>query len=378
MMQVSRVVYTFAAIREFARQEDTIYDEGWGIWPISRFTRKKVEIKIQQPQLVLRDQPTTKGTTFGNSRNIKSVIKLSELSEFIRLNVDILARIPNLELNSEKGDITNIYTLIKDAQSTDGDLREFDDRFDDTQLVYGILVNRDDQRITVVFRGSVSGGEDWSTNLKAGITKMETPNELSDFEKEIQVHIGFKEYLTEKYPRIKETLTEIFKQFPDYSLHVTGHSLGGALASLLAFTIASSGDLPEVKRPIVAVTIAAPMVGPDVFNEAYQELEKKTLVRLLRISSQGDLVPVVPPFPFNDPFNYYTQNGVNIHFMSSNRNAQVGYRNLKSFFSQGSFSPATNHSLKRYLLRLWQSRERFSEMKFQGLFQDHITKGFGA
>lgn len=73
-----------------------------------------------------------------------------------------------------------------------------------------------------------------------------------------------------KYGRILGNLREIYKKFPDYDLYTTGHSLGGALASLLAFKIAASEDLPEVKRPVTAVSFAAPQVGGEEFNRAYQ------------------------------------------------------------------------------------------------------------
>lgn len=57
---------------------------------------------------------------------------------------------------------------------------------------------------------------------------------------------------------------------PKNSRRCLSSSLGGALASLLAFKIAATGDLPSVERPIMALTFAAPMVGPDVFQDAYQ------------------------------------------------------------------------------------------------------------
>lgn len=94
------------------------------------------------------------------------------------------------------------------------------------------------------------------------------------------------------------------------------------------------------------------------------------------MSNQGDVVPVVPPFPFNEPFNGYTQNGVNIHLMNWGRAPQFGYRNLKSFASQSSFTPVSNHNLKQYLRRMLQRSDDFKDKTLAGMFDTSITRGF--
>lgn len=140
--EVSSVVYLFAAIREVTRRQEEIYDKGWGVWPVSFFTRKKVKITIREPQLVITQGHKGGIGEFGASRNLKRIITLEDLGKFINLNLELFDMIPDVEINTEKGDIMNTLDLIEKAGKIDGDLREFDDKFADTQLVYGILVNQ--------------------------------------------------------------------------------------------------------------------------------------------------------------------------------------------------------------------------------------------
>ena len=87
-------------------------------------------------------------------------------------------------------------------------------------------------------------------------------------------------------------------------------SVGGALAQLLAYQLAGNGILKDFENatPLTAVTFASPMVGNDGFREAYRMLEDRDLVRHIRVSNEGDVVPVSIP-----GFGLYTQTGINIH-----------------------------------------------------------------
>lgn len=67
-------------------------------------------------------------------------------------------------------------------------------------------------------------------------------------------------------------------------LTVTGHSLGGALATLHAFVAVSKGLDVEL------ITYASPRVGDRAFVEAFE----KTAIRNTRIYNKPDIVPKVP------------------------------------------------------------------------------------
>ena len=74
------------------------------------------------------------------------------------------------------------------------------------------------------------------------------------------------------------------------SVTVTGHSLGAAIATLLALAI---GITPGCKSPTV-YTYASPRVGDLIFEHTYDSLVQDTL----RIHHRSDLVPKLAPFPY--------------------------------------------------------------------------------
>jgi hypothetical protein len=112
------------------------------------------------------------------------------------------------------------------------------------------------------------------------------------------------------------TLTEAN---PQYSVYVTGHSLGGALSTLFAFEAASDDRIP---KPVTCINIASPKVGNLAFRRAFQasvyplqiialpasvmisltiiyshrlqNLESKRHIRCLRIANHKDLVTLLP------------------------------------------------------------------------------------
>ena len=138
------------------------------------------------------------------------------------------------------------------------------------------------------------------------------------------------------------------------------YSLGGALTSLLAFHLAGSGKLQkELKNsPITAISFASPQVGNRGYNEAFQRLESNGYLRHVRVSNQGDLVPVNP-----SGFGY-TQTGVNLH-VRDNKKMEVGYRNLKWSISQFGLRPLNNHSLNVHYRRLLNDENKKILKKFE-------------
>jgi putative lipase involved disintegration of autophagic bodies len=112
----------------------------------------------------------------------------------------------------------------------------------------------------------------------------------------VLVHQGFKEYLYGK-PRRKhhlckssshtssekeahaskvETITnqviELLDEYPGYMIYTTGHSLGGALCTLLAFELAGNDD-ERIPKPISCISFASPKVGNRKFANAFQVSE---------------------------------------------------------------------------------------------------------
>lgn len=80
-----------------------------------------------------------------------------------------------------------------------------------------------------------------------------------------------------RYDRIVAALKDIYNDIPEsdrngYNVVVSGHSLGGALANLFAFTLALRED--EESCPLFhyvqAVTFAGPVVGNSGYNEVFE------------------------------------------------------------------------------------------------------------
>lgn len=126
--------------------------------------------------------------------------------------------------------------------------------------------------MSVVFRGTVST-HDWLMNMKCALSKHTNPIAEAYPHREVLfgLHTGYAQLMLRKrkdtqLTQVEEIMTKIHtigsELVPNgnYKLSITGHSLGGALATLLAFYAASSDMLAKVKT-IRAFTFAAPRVG---------------------------------------------------------------------------------------------------------------------
>ncbi len=130
---------------------------------------------------------------------------------------------------------------------------------------------------------------------------------------------------TSKFREIVDCLREVRSQtspngdkYSQYEIYVTGHSLGGALAQLLSFTLAGSCWTRDIlPMPIRAVTFASPRVGDRDFLRVYQTLEAKGVLRHICISNDGDVVCKVPSLG-------YVQTGLNIH-LCPYKEAELAY-----------------------------------------------------
>lgn len=149
----------------------------------------------------------------------------------------------------------------------------------------------------VTFRGSASGG-DWKQNFKtyqvlfggSDIASMEAIAREDVPDKAPAVHAGFNEYtlamMKTSVLDANGNFRSVFKtalEDPNTFLVITGHSLGGAAATLLGERLVSLG-MP--KDRFMVITFGAPAVGNAAFAEAYGDK-----INLLRISNRRDPVP---------------------------------------------------------------------------------------
>lgn len=100
-----------------------------------------------------------------------------------------------------------------------------------------------------------------------------------------RVHEGFYEYSTRIYSQILDTIRSERKN--NENVYVVGHSLGGAMAVLIAESLASDGIPVKELR-----TYGQPRVGNKKFR---QHLEGCDIGAYIRYVNNNDIVPKVPP-----------------------------------------------------------------------------------
>lgn len=154
-------------------------------------------------------------------------------------------------------------------------LNIFSDEATDSHGFLGVMSSQN--TIYIVFRGSTS-----------------TTNWVSDFDTELtpysacqdcEVHLGFFDAYGKIRQQIVDAMTAIRQQYPDYQIVVTGHSLGGALATLAALDLISMGC-----TKVQLVNFGSPRVGEKNFAAYASSL----LVDTLRITHYRDPAPHVP------------------------------------------------------------------------------------
>ena len=132
------------------------------------------------------------------------------------------------------------------------------------------------------FRGTDST-KDWINNFKILIKKI-GPYEFG-------LHKGF----YDRYKKIQEWFEGEYKKLRDknYKIIITGHSLGGAMATISAALIAADTRPP----PDAVITFASPKVGDRKFKEFYDKIVG-CQNRTTNIEIGCDIVVKVPFFPY--------------------------------------------------------------------------------
>jgi len=359
MLQLSNIVYTTATLRSIVREHEKTVDGN---------ENKEHSVAFEKPELVWTQEQEEDTNPFEGTF-LKHIIKAEPLVEFIKLNEAYLTDEEGELAFNHKGDSTIKPTIVKQLENLeeafDGDMIEYDDEFVEgvggTELVYSIIVDRSRKRVVVVFRGSAALKD---FIVDARIIKKTTP-QIEEFAgRKVDVHRGFSNYLfgktrdsqgRSKFTQIVDILKQVFSYKDDakgydysgYDLFITGHSLGGGLAQLLAFVLAGSKESKDfVPTPVKAISFASPCVGDKHFYKKYLEFEKEGKLRHLRVSNEGDVVACVPSVG-------YRQTGLNLHGVPG-RMIQVKYRNnKKSSLLQFGLSFVSKHSLNSYSERLF-------------------------
>lgn len=160
----------------------------------------------------------------------------------------------------------------------------------------GFIATTDDA-VFVVFRGSTTGslGQDWwDNNIDV------RPHVIPAWGAGVVMHHGFTEATAVAYPFLISRLPMLTQQ-GNRKVWVTGHSLGGAMATIAAFRLAQE----NVLIPHRVMTFGAPKVGNDFWRQSY-EAKGITTVRWNR---ERDPAPTILPSALfshvGDDFNLY-------------------------------------------------------------------------
>ncbi|XP_061990765.1 uncharacterized protein LOC133709147 isoform X1 [Rosa rugosa] len=154
------------------------------------------------------------------------------------------------------------------------------------------------KRLVIAFRGTEQARwKDLRTDLMLAPAGLNPERIGGDFKQEIQVHSGF----LGAYDSVRIRIISLIKLAIGYiddlaeplhrwHVYVTGHSLGGALATLLALELASSQLAKHGVISISMYNFGSPRVGNKRFADVYNEKVKDSW----RVVNHRDIIPTVP------------------------------------------------------------------------------------
>jgi len=150
----------------------------------------------------------------------------------------------------------------------------------ESDIQVGITRDDSSKRFTVVFRGSESF-TDWMYDLNI------CPHLMS---RDVIVHSGFYKQLHDGgvYNDICTTLKTALRIYPTYAVCTTGHSLGGALATLFAYEYTT-----EYKQYVTIISFGSPKVGNEAFKRSFSN---SPYLKHYRVAVSSDTITALPPF----------------------------------------------------------------------------------
>jgi len=180
-----------------------------------------------------------------------------------------------VQFNNEDG-----LFLVPEGYSSKGEIVA--NAYDHTQERFGFLIVSE-QASVLAFRGTGSA-EDWVSDFISQQTSYRPVRGAG------LTHKGF----TDIYMSARSNIYELIQQAPvDRPLYLTGHSLGGALATLAALDLVHNSPFGS---PIV-YTFGAPRVGDPTFVRNYNAAVDSHF----RFQNEFDIVPHLPTLIFQSP-----------------------------------------------------------------------------
>ncbi|NBD23954.1 lipase family protein [Paenibacillus glycinis] len=189
--------------------------------------------------------------------------------------------------------------------------------YDGKEELFGFVLESD-RGVILAFRGTISP-TDWITDMIAQQVA------FKPIGKGCLAHRGF----TDVYMSARDTIFRLLKETPaEKPLFVTGHSLGGALATLASVDIAVNRKTAS----LITYTYGSPRVGDPGFVRRYNAAVPVSF----RVQNEFDVVPHLPPLVYTSPKTdktyYYLH--VKEEVKRSFRNGSVGLNHvIGSYFA---------------------------------------------
>ena len=191
----------------------------------------------------------------------------------------------------------------------------------------------------IAFRGTQTQIE-WWRNLQAAQKDYLDPVTKTQYGR---VHQG---YLKVMRNQILDKLISTVRQLdPTIPCYITGHSLGGAIATLSAMEIALA--VPKIRPQLQLYTYAAPRVGDRTFAQAHSEL----IPNSYRVVNLSDSVPLIPPIKIK---NIFTE-------------ASYSHVGQKWSFAAQFGDVLLNHVVDTYRTAIEAEQETMQEDPFEGM-----------
>ena len=225
------------------------------------------------------------------------------------------------------------------------------------EVSYALLTNLEEKQHIVVVRGTA--------NVENAIVDMNI-RLIDDEQTGIRLHQGFLEASIPIFQKLKNTLNK------EYEIITTGHSLGGAVAVILAMQLHS--DNFKVSN---VVTFGQPKVTNIEGATKFKDLS------VVRIVQPKDLVPIVPPMDPLDIQNLdiYWHFGKEYILMENNEYAELEgvssmLRSVDFITTVPNQENLENHKMTEYLALLKNNSLQAIKVEYKSSF--NIKNLFGA
>merc|ERR1712194_329443 len=203
-----------------------------------------------------------------------------------------------------------------------------------SDIIYCICVDPDTATVTVVFRGQEGFFDVFNDSAMSSYSN---PLAHEDYEGNSEF-INLRAAVSDELMRVrrdnkKSTVDEIREKVEKigrelgnnggYHLSVTGHGLGGGLATVAGFCLAADPSL-ELASAVRVFTFASSRVGCRAFQQSFRHLEYTGRLLHARFTNSNETVPLLP---MQDGYHHV---GMQIILQKSNRAGRARTRQCLS------------------------------------------------